>query len=201
LDAAWPWLRLGIVRELPRRRYFSVGFCFSPARQSLPPLSSPWTADSNGIPRFEFVNISLLRWNGRAVSTTLHVATIRSWMKDPSPWISLAQIAVCSSMTSISVIFSGSGWARGAVMNRINTDLMAHVQMKTGSDDAVAFCVDADDGTHGTCPVGTSGQRYELGKRLGGEPASGLGLPSLHTSDARVCRAPAVAILRPSAAE
>jgi hypothetical protein len=105
-------------------------------------------------------------------------------------------------MTSISVIFSGGDRARGAVMNRINMDLMGHVQKKTpGSNDAVAFCANADDGSNGTCPISTSRQRYELGIRLRGEPASGLGLPSLRTSRARVCRAPAVAILRASAAE
>jgi hypothetical protein len=57
--------------------------------------------------------------------STLNVAAISGWLKDSSPR-SLARIAVYASMTSISVVFSGSDRAESAVTSRINADLMGH---------------------------------------------------------------------------
>jgi hypothetical protein len=64
--------------------------------------------------------------------STLHVAAISGWMKDSSPR-SLARIAVHASMTSISVVFSGSDPAHSAVTSRINTDLMGHVMPRAAA--------------------------------------------------------------------
>lgn len=111
-------------------------------------------------------------------------------------------------MKSIYGVFSKGNGAHGALVGRINTDLTGHVSNKTeGSNGVLARYADANKGTVGERrtkrPVGTSShcQRHELGARQRrAKAAPGFPLPLLLLR-ARVCHAPAAAMLRAAATE